>query len=284
MSYGMPDPRDLLLTGIPRSGTTLCCHLLNDMPNTVALHEPITSELFVDQSRERAVQAIADFASKSRRDALSSGRVQSKQAGGTIPSNPVTEGTGSLREEAVSSGTMVVDKPLAEDFTLVIKHNALFAALLGDLAQRFSCIAVVRNPLATLASWQTVDLPIQQGRIPMGELFDTALRSDLGNLEDVLDRQVHILKWFYRSFEHHLGKDKIVRYEDLVDSNGRILLEMTGREAEFGATLENQNANRLYETLDIDLLLRRLLEEAAGYAHFYSKNEIENLAEEIRSL
>jgi hypothetical protein len=32
---------DVVLTGLPRSGTTLTCHLLNKLPDTVALHEPM---------------------------------------------------------------------------------------------------------------------------------------------------------------------------------------------------------------------------------------------------
>ncbi|GBL04167.1 hypothetical protein KUL10_14730 [Glaciecola sp. KUL10] len=30
-----------LITGIPRSGTTLCCNIINQQANTIALHEPI---------------------------------------------------------------------------------------------------------------------------------------------------------------------------------------------------------------------------------------------------
>ena len=33
--------RNLLLTGVPRSGTTLCCHLLGQASDTVALFEPM---------------------------------------------------------------------------------------------------------------------------------------------------------------------------------------------------------------------------------------------------
>jgi len=32
---------DIILTGIARSGTTLTCALLNKLPQTVALHEPM---------------------------------------------------------------------------------------------------------------------------------------------------------------------------------------------------------------------------------------------------
>ena len=40
---------NIVLTGLPRSGTTLACRLLNLLPDTVALHEgpPLGSEVIV---------------------------------------------------------------------------------------------------------------------------------------------------------------------------------------------------------------------------------------------
>ncbi len=32
---------NIILTGVPRSGTTLICHLLNQLPGVGALHEPL---------------------------------------------------------------------------------------------------------------------------------------------------------------------------------------------------------------------------------------------------
>ena len=32
---------DIVLTGVPRSGTTLICYLLNKVPDAIALHEPM---------------------------------------------------------------------------------------------------------------------------------------------------------------------------------------------------------------------------------------------------
>jgi hypothetical protein len=37
---------NILITGTPRSGTTLPCHLLNELPDTVALHEPMKVKEF----------------------------------------------------------------------------------------------------------------------------------------------------------------------------------------------------------------------------------------------
>jgi hypothetical protein len=39
----------VLITGTPRSGTTLVCHLLNQLPDTVALNEPMQPRHFNDE-------------------------------------------------------------------------------------------------------------------------------------------------------------------------------------------------------------------------------------------
>ena len=60
----------------------------------------------------------------------------------------------------------VRDRHLTPGFDLVVKHNALFTALLPDLLSAFPVYGIVRNPLAVLASWNAVNLPVKQGRIP----------------------------------------------------------------------------------------------------------------------
>ena len=55
----------ILLTGLPRSGTTLTCALLNECPGTVALAEPLRLERHGD--RDRALREINDFIEQARR-------------------------------------------------------------------------------------------------------------------------------------------------------------------------------------------------------------------------
>ena len=101
-------------------------------------------------------------------------------------------------------GEIAIDKPLSARFTLLIKHNALFAALLPRLTETFSCLALVRNPLSVLASWQTVDLPVHRGRIPAGEELDGDLHWALEREPEVLRRQLIVLDWFFGQFHAHL--------------------------------------------------------------------------------
>ena len=66
---------NVILTGIPRAGTTLSCVLLNKLPNTIALVEPmLTSELGSDGDVPASVESFFDQSRESllsRREARS---------------------------------------------------------------------------------------------------------------------------------------------------------------------------------------------------------------------
>lgn len=263
-----------LLTGIPRSGTTLCCHLLNEHSDTVALHEPIDPGLFTtDQSF--AVGKISDFAHQSRKTLLERGEAMSKQQFGKIPENPVARMPDGQRRETVTLGDIRVAENLSSSFCLVIKHNALFTALIGQLAKEFELYVLIRNPLAVLASWQSVDLPVARGTIPMGERFDPSLSRELDVADSLLEKQLKILSWFFQRYRGH-DRSRILSYESLIDSNGEVLKTISGstpaQEPDLSAQLKNSGlaATQLRQLSDA------LIEQPQIYSPFYAKSEIES--------
>ena len=268
---------NILLTGIPRSGTTLCCTLLNQCDNTLALHEPIAPEAFKGVSDQASGwRVIEDFLKNTRSNVLNHGRAPTKHLNGRIPANPVgnnLSGAG-LRNEIVELGTIDVEKPLNAEFTLVVKHNALFTALLGKLKLKVKCFAVIRNPLAVLASWQTVDLPINQGRIPMAEQFDPELSRKLQYIPDRIERQLAILIWFFRTYSR-LGRDQILRYEDLVETNGSCLQTLMGKVV--SVKLENRNLTTAIDHSLLASLHAGLSKCCDSFYPFYSREDIDTL-------
>jgi len=64
MSFGTA--QDILITGLPRSGTTLTCHLLNKLPNSVALHEPLSPDTLKGLDEAGLVETIQQFFSAQR--------------------------------------------------------------------------------------------------------------------------------------------------------------------------------------------------------------------------
>ena len=225
-------PQTWLLSGIPRSGTSLCCRLAGALPDTVALAEPLRRrEVFEGTDTPRAAGAfIGDFVEQTRAQIVMKRWAPTIQVGGCLDDNRAVSrytATG-LRQLRGEWGEIAIDKPLSDRFTLLIKHNALFAALLPWLTPSFSCVALVRNPLAVLASWQTVDLPVHRGHIPGGEQFDHHLHRALEQEPGVLQRQIVILDWFFARYQAYLTPGSIIRYEDLVDSGGLALFHLLG--------------------------------------------------------
>ena len=284
--YSPMVPRTWLLCGVPRSGSSLCCRLAGGAPDTVALSEPIDPRAFESaRDAEDACARIREFAATARAGLLAEGRARSVQVNGRLNDDRVSEAKSAegLRRPRGRPGEIRFDKPLSDDFILLIKHNALFAALLGRLAEDFPVLGLVRNPVAVLASWQTVDLPVRRGRIPMGERFDPRLARALDDEPDTLRRQVRVLDWFFARFGEGLPTERVVRYEDVVASGGRSLFRRLGLAAPRPEPLESRNANALYESATIDAILAAVQAAEGAWSAWYSRRECERAAAAIRS-
>ena len=274
-----------LLSGVPRSGTSLCCRLAGDLPNTVALSEPIRRKTFGGMDTPRGACArIGDFAGQARAQILAERRAPSVQVGGRLDDNRTASRhtDAGLRRLQASWGEIAIHKPLSPRFTLLIKHNALFAALLPQLNESFRCLALVRNPLSVLASWQTVDLPVYRGRIPAGEELDGELYRALEQEPEVLRRQLIVLDWFFARFHAHLAPADIIRYEDLVESEGLALFRRLGHNRARPVALKSRNESKLYDKVMVDALLTALLDSDGHWTRFYSPTDCEQVADRIR--
>lgn len=275
-------PRTWLLTGIPRSGSSLACRLAGQASDVVALSEPIPREAFAgmaDPGDARA--AIRRFVERTRKGIRSTGLAPSLQVGGRLDDNVVAvEADAGLRRRRAALGEIRIDKALSRRFTLLVKHNALFAALLAELTGSFDCLALVRNPLAVLASWQTVDLPVGRGRIPAGEQFDAGLAHALDTAKSVLARQLIVLDWFFARYADNLPDERILRYEDLVDRDGEPLYARLGHAPRDRESLLNQNAQRAYGSTPVEELLTAL-QAGGAWTRFYDAADCEHAAESI---
>ena len=76
--------RNLIITGIPRSGSTLTCSLLNRLPDVVALNETMNvGGLPVLPDAESRVQAIADYFAEIRGAIERSGKAPELRVAGS---------------------------------------------------------------------------------------------------------------------------------------------------------------------------------------------------------
>lgn len=276
--------QNVILTGPERCGSTLICYLLNKLPETVALHEPMKIRKFYRlESREEICAEILRFFAKSRKTLLASGYAISQHVAGAIPDNSfAAEKTeNGLRGCKDEKGYVVVNKKLSGNFWLGIKHLGPFTALLRDLISHLPCYALVRNPLSILASWNSVDLPMREGRHPAAEKLDPELARELARIGDRFDRQIHLLAWYFQKYATLLPESAVLRYENVIASQGRALHALTARAAALREPLMNRNQNELYDQELMAVLGTRLLQCDAAFWAFYKKEEVEALLRNI---
>lgn len=277
--------RDVILTGIPRSGTTLACWLLNQVSDVVALVEPwIGGRFWLGRwNPEHACRSLRRFFEGVRRQVIRRRLAPTCHINGHIPTNTVEERRADRPRRPIARlGRVRIEKPLSPSFWLIVKHPAPFTALLDQLAHHFPTYAIVRHPLAVLASWNSVSLPVSEGRVPAAEWLDPSLRRALSRLQDRWDRQVYLLGWFFETYRRVLPSEAILRYEDIVASGGRALRAIVPEAAALNIPLANRNASPWYDAALMRVLAERLLRTDGSYWHFYSRESVELLIQEMR--
>lgn len=274
--------RDIALTGLPRGGTSLACAILAACADTVALSEPM-DVLALPAGIDAALDAVQSFFDDSRTELLRHGTATSLHRDGNVPDNYFTSAGGSRHRDDLSLGKIVVKPEPRPGFTLVLKHNAAFAALLPGLAQRFETIAIVRNPLAALASWHSVFLPVSEGRVPAAERLLPDLARRLDAEPDLVGRQLILLDWFFGQFLAHLPAHRILRYEEIVASQGDLLRQCAGVNGARGTPLREKNANPDYAQANIAMLAERLAATPGAWRALYPTDTIAPLLARMRA-
>jgi hypothetical protein len=272
---------NVALTGIPRSGTTLSCFLLNKLPDVVALHEPLSVRQLAGEDHAGLCRSVQAAMAETRESLLTRGVAISKHRDGRVPDNPIAgKRSGAETRERIITGRdeIRVEKPLTPDFTLVIKHPAAFTGMLGTLvAQQVPAFAVIRNPLSVLSSWQTVPFNVRDGRARAAERVVPALARALDAIPDVLDRQIHLLSWFFEQYRTHLTEEQMVRYEDVIASGGSVLARITPAAASLAEPLESRNTSSMYDPKRMREIGDRLLAAEGAFWHFYTRESVEAL-------
>jgi hypothetical protein len=262
-----------LLTGIPRSGTTLACRLLCECEQTVALNEPLDRTLF--PNRQAALTSVEDSFVRFRSSLLKSGTAPARTVGGKITDNAFAPDSPN-RERVVERTEVHFDQNLANDFTLILKHNAEFTLLLPEIAERYHTVAMVRNPLAVLASWCSVDVPVSRGKVAKAGRLRPDFEQAYSSIDQLLERQLFILDWYFQQYVS-FPEERVLRYEELIQTQGLALEKVAKKPLEKTWTLEQKNTNPLYDSHKIVQAGEILLKREGHFWSFYDKSDVERL-------
>lgn len=282
--------RNVVLTGLPRSGTSLSCSLLSKAPNTVALNAPITPRRFAEllPDLDTVADGVEQYFRRARRRIRKEGVAISKHTGGEIADNaygwPDAEGR---RKSVLEKGKIAVNKELDDRFFLVIKQPGLFTALLPYLAERLPCYALVRNPLAVLASRNSLGRSLNTSKrepTSAAQRYDEALRRRMAHVErGSLEWQLEMMSWACERFASELPEQNVLRYEDIVDSGGKALDAISPSAKYLDEPLSSRNLSELY---DRDMMLglgEMLLRSEGAYWHFYSRESVEKILGQLEA-
>lgn len=270
-----------LLTGIPRSGTTLCCKLLNKVENVIALHEPIDPLKIKQVEKSLAANEIIHEINRIHHALLTGVAFEHGDKNNLILDNPVNDTQSDELRELKAQRGLITLPPQHSNTTLFIKQNAMFAALASQLSRQFKLTAIIRNPVNVFSSWFSVNLPVNKGRIPGGEKFDAALAKQLAMHGEIVDKQVAIYHWFLQQFTN--ANLTILKYEDIINSNGCALYHACGICTASNETLSAKLSKPIRQA---DIAVLRTAIQKLDYnlvGKFYSKTDIDNAFEQLIS-
>ncbi len=270
--------RDIVLTGVPRSGTTLTCYLLNKAENVVALVEPLNPQDFTSLNDSTLIKSLDCFFKAQRASILKAGKATSRSVSGKVTDNVVSQPdqqTG-RRVKLVDSNTIYINKNVSDNFLLFVKHPSFFSAKLNILNKYYKCYAIIRNPLSVLLSWNSVEMAVTDGYAPAAENNDHRLKKALASEKDKINRQLFLLSWFYEQYFSNLTRESIIKYEDIISSNGLCLSEIIGENTlEYDEPLFSRNNSSFYDAKLKGVLKEKLLLSDGAYWKYYDRNSIE---------
>jgi Sulfotransferase family len=207
----------LIITGIPRSGTSYLCNLLHRYEDCVVLNEP--AEIFAALARQVIPWEVATFYRDVRAKILRGESVANKLRDGKV-----VEDTTGLHETTKYSPSVQ-----SEDFVLGTKNTLAYLARVGPLRRvmpdaRF--VACVRDPLDTIASWKTSFPHLRDGDTswpPVGGAKDLFLpdryAAELRVISGLGSPALRRAAWWRLLAEMILDQEDrltLIRYTDLV--------------------------------------------------------------------
>lgn len=211
-----PHP-EVIITGIPRSGTSYLCRLLHTLENSVVINEP--AEIFNPLINQKTPWQVAVFHRELRRRILDGIPIENKiHEGQLIEDTAVIDVRNSYLPE--------VTRP---DFLLSTKNTLAYLARIDQLRRVMPdapIITCVRNPIDTIASWKSSFVHLQQAKVtefPVGHVNDPFLagwqRQYLLEIAECNDAALkRALLWRYLAECILVQREKLilVPYENLV--------------------------------------------------------------------
>jgi len=256
--------RNVLLTGIPRSGTTLLTALLDYPPTSVAIGEPQgLGALQKKYAKDHTgfIKKLNEYFTDIRDNISNKKPFKDRVSVNGKPLTNYVESSGGQRAKSYLIADRNVEH-VEKNFYLVLKAPVIFTAVLPAIlaAKSYKVIAIIRNPLSTILSWNTVDFPISKGRLPAGEEYWPELGEVANANFSIIEKQVRIWELFVRRYVEHQSEITLLKYEDVVCNpkavSDSLCMPFSNIE------INNMNSNPVYDSSKISCIKEMLFEHS----------------------
>ena len=219
---------DIILTGIPRSGTSYLCASLHKVRNCVVINEPYN--MSIDLNKTKRPDAILNFHYSVRADILQKKSIKNKLFNGKMIEDTV------LLQQYESYHPRIK----SQDFLLGSKNTLGYLARLQEIKSLFPktpILACIRNPIDTIASWKRSFPHLEQASFAtqhvIGSKNDIHLSSwqkeqvlAISKEPKVSYRRAMLWAYLARWIWKHKHSVNVIHYEALVCNPNRVLREI----------------------------------------------------------
>jgi hypothetical protein len=261
----------ILLTGIPRSGTSLLTSMLSSNV-CLCFSEPPWLKNLKEQS-ENGVQlsdnlALQIASLRSRIKNKQPIEIVFKKNSSDLPDNYFKRNHQKTNKNQREIRAVILPRSSATNL-FIIKANALFTANLdGLLNGNWPIIAIIRDPVSVIMSWRSVKIASSKGRLPNLEKYSSDL-VDIGKEKSLLKRQVLLIDWYFKQFSKN-SKVCLIKYEDLVESPTKVVFDATGLEISGNYSLKSKNNRPEYNHQEKIKIIESLKKYGKHYLSYYN--------------
>lgn len=271
----------VLLTGVIRSGTTLSCALLNELPNVLVLDEPLQLKVVQQLDQPAFMLHVEEEFAAYRQQALVHKTAYSGQLDQQLAQHYTDDkNEEGLRASVISYETIAINKDLSPDFTLVVKHHVVFLKYLEALMKKYPVYGLVRNPLSVLLSTHTL-ATLHKGYYQHQDKFLPELIASIREKKNKTERLIKLLDFFFASNLPLLEAGQTLYYEDLVANSGQVLSHLVPAAAAYPKPLRNFNTNPYLNREQTLVIGEQLLKSEGAFWHFYSKDTVRELLDQL---
>ena len=202
---------DILITGIPRSGTSYLCSVLNQVRNTVVVNEPEEVLQILRNESPLPLARLHEF-------------IRARVNAGQPIVNKIVNGKFIEDTNIIDARNAYIPETDRADFLLGTKNTLIYLNCLDKLEKTFPkarVVACVRHPRDTIASWSRVSFPHLKNAAPRFLLnyVDDDARRTLGTIlqtPDLAKRYAMLWNHLANIILNHMDRLLLVHYEKMV--------------------------------------------------------------------